>query len=345
MTDEIESVETKHTSKFSQVHPDAPPDYDDEINLFDLLLVLLRRKWLIVGIVVFGGIAGVTTSLLMTKIYRSEATILPREEEKMSSSVLSSALGALGSMVAGELGLGGASSLEKLQVVLQSRYLAQRVIEKYDLMRVLFPDEWDERTKKWKTKKWFGLADLTPPTMQDATKKIAEDWLNVTSDSKRGILKVSFDHSQPETAKNIVDYYLLQMSELMREVVLRDAAENMRFLTEQLDKTTDSLLRTKIYESLAKEIEKDTFARAQKYYGFYVPDPPFAPDLDKEEKPKRALICILSIFVAFFIAVFIAFLLEYFSRIKKEDSERYQQLKDGLRLRRKRSRKSKEQRA
>jgi uncharacterized protein involved in exopolysaccharide biosynthesis len=148
MTDDIQIVEDKNKVEPSERHPGEPFE-EDEINLFDLFLVLLRRKWLIVGIVVFGGVAGVATSLLMTKIYRSEATILPREEEKMSSSVLSSALGALGSMVAGELGLGGASSLEKLQVVLQSRYLAQRVIEKYDLMRVLFPDEWDERTKKW----------------------------------------------------------------------------------------------------------------------------------------------------------------------------------------------------
>jgi uncharacterized protein involved in exopolysaccharide biosynthesis len=338
MTDDIQRVEAKNSYQSSQICPTAPYDAEDEINLFDLFLVLLKRKWLIVGIVVFGGVAGVATSLLMTKIYRSEATMLPREEEKMSSSILSSAFGALGSMVAGELGLGGSGSLEKLQVVLQSRYLAQRVIEKYNLMPVLFPDEWDERTKKWKTKKWFGLADLTPPTIQDATKKIAEDWLEVTSDSKKGILKVSFDHSQPDTAKNIVDYYLLQTSELMREVVLRDAAENIRFLTEQLDRTTDALLRAKIYESLAKEIEKDTFARAQKYYGFYVPDPPFAPDLDKEEKPKRVLICALSVLAAFFVAAFIAFLSEYASRLKTGDPERYQQLKDGLRLRRKRSR-------
>jgi uncharacterized protein involved in exopolysaccharide biosynthesis len=343
MKEELQPEEEKGETKISKRGQGEPLEYDDEINLLDLFMVLVRRKWLIISIVFLTSVAAVAISLLMKNIYRSEATIIPREEEKTPSSVLSSALGGLGSMVAGELGLGGAGSLEKLEVVFRSRRLAQRAIEKYDLMPVLFPDEWDERTKKWKTRKWFGLADMNPPTVQDAMIKMSEDWLSVTSDSTKGTLKASFDHRGPETARNIVDYFLIEMSEMMREVVLRDAAENIRFLTEQLDKTTDPLLRIKICESLAREIEKDTFARAQKYYGFYVADPPFAPDLDKQAKPKRALIFILSIFVAFFIAIFLAFLLEFVSRVKKEDPDRYQELRNGLRLRRKRPRQSKEQ--
>lgn len=88
------------------------------------------------------------------------------------------------------------------------------------------------------------------------------------------------------------------------------------------------------YGMLAKEIEKDTFARAQTYYGFYVLDPPVAPDLNKKASPKRSMICILSVVVAFFVAIFLAFFLEYLGRLKTQEPDRYQQLKDGLRLRR-----------
>jgi len=226
-------------------------------------------------------------------------------------------------MVAGQLGLGGAGSLEKLEVVVRSRYLAQRVIEKYDLMPTLFADVWDSKTKKWTVEE--------PPGIQDAIREI-RDILIVTPDSKKGTLQISFDNPDPATAKRIVEHFLVQTSETMRELVLRDAAENMRFLTAQLDKTTDPLLREKIYNMLAKEIEKDTFARAQTYYGFYVPDPPMVPD--RKAKPKRALICVLSVVVAFFVAVFLAFFLEYMNRLKTDDPERYLQLKDAMRLRR-----------
>ena len=83
---------------------------------------------------------------------------------------------------------------------------------------------------------------------------------------------------------------------------------------------------------LAREIEKDTFARAQKYYSFTVLDPPIVPDLNKRVKPKRSLICILSVTVAFFLAIFLAFFVEYVQRIKTEDQERYRELAQGLKL-------------
>lgn len=339
MKDDMKTEEDKNEPLSSQRDQGEPSEYeDDEINLIDLLLVLLKRKRLIFGLVFFAGVLAIFVSLLMTNVYRSDATLLPREEEKSTSSVISSALGGLGATVAGELGLGGSGSLEKLEVVLRSRYLAQRVIEKYDLMPVLFPDDWDQATRKWKTKKWFGLADKEPPTLQDGIKRLTEDFLDVTVDSKKGTLKVAFEHKEPLKAKNVVEHLLAQTSETMREVVLQDAAENMKFFAEQLDRTTDPLLRTKIYDMLAREIEKDTFARAQKYYGFFIPDPPFVPDLDKKAKPKRALICLLSVILAFFVAVFLAFFLEYLNRLKTEEPDRYQQLKDGMRLRRKRSR-------
>ena len=327
MTGSSDPMTDPMTQRLYDSTTQRPDDADasDEINLLDLLLVLVRRKRLILGFVLLAGIAAVVISLLLPNIYRSEATILPREQEQSTSGALSSALGGMGGLVAGQLGLGGGGSLEKLEVVAKSKYLAQRVIEKYELMPVLFSDDWDQKAKKW-------TIDV-PPTVQDGIRKITENLMSVSSDIKKGTLKISFEHRNPETAKNIVDDFLTQMSEIMREVVLRDAAENERFLTAQLERTTDSLLRAKIYDMLAKEIEKDTFARAQKYYGFYVPDPPIVPDLDKKAKPKRALICILSVVVAFFIAVFLAFFLEYLGRLRTDDPDRYRLLREGLKLR------------
>ena len=86
----------------------------------------------------------------------------------------------------------------------------------------------------------------------------------------------------------------------------------------------------KIYNLLAREIEKETFAPAQKYYGFVILDPPIAPDLDKRVKPKRSTICIISVFAVFFTAVFLSFLFEFKSRIKSEDPERYNAVAKGI---------------
>jgi uncharacterized protein involved in exopolysaccharide biosynthesis len=290
-----------------------PPDHDDdEINLLDLFLVLLKHKWFIIGIVFISGLAAVSYSLSLDNIYRSEATIAPREEEKTGPNL--GVLGGLGGM-AEQFGFGGGGSLTKLEVLLKSRELTDRIINKYNLMPVLFPP-----------------GDLTPgdptPTIQDGWKKMRENMLKVSSDKEKGTISIGIEMTDPMMAKQIVTYYIHELSELIRSQVLYDAEENIKFFHRQVEETSDALLKDKIYNLLAREIEKQTFARAQKYYSFNVLDAPIVPDLNKKVKPRRSIICILAVFVGFFMAVFMAFFREFVSRIKENDPERYQRLSD-----------------
>jgi uncharacterized protein involved in exopolysaccharide biosynthesis len=170
--------------------------------------------------------------------------------------------------------------------------------------------------------------------MQDAYKRITDGMLTVSRDRNTDVLTIQFDHEDPEFARDMVDYYLTELSESLREETLQDARENKRFLVKQLESTSDVLLKEKISSLLAKEIEKETFARAQKYYSFIVLDSPIVSDLDKKVKPKRSLICILSVTVAGFVAVFVAFFLEYIQNVRNsEDEERLNKLRKYGKLR------------
>jgi len=311
----------------------APYPYpeEDEINLLDLFIVLVKHRLIIVGAVVIAGIASVVISFFMQNIYSSEATISLRPEEKGTSFSLPGSLGGLGAMVAGEFGFGGGGTLEKLEVVLKSRALSARVIEKYDFMPVLFSNKWDAGKKAWIA----GGPKDKPPTLQDAIKIIRKNLLKVTRDKKNNTISVISEYPDPEIAKNIVNYYLTELSETLREEVLKDSRDNRYFFNEQIKRTSDALLKEKIYTLLAREIEKETFALAQKYYGFVILDPPVVPDTDQKINPNRALICILSVIAAFFAAIFFSFFLEFFGRIKSEDPERYKAIMEGFSFRKK----------
>jgi uncharacterized protein involved in exopolysaccharide biosynthesis len=296
--------------------PYCPYEAEDEINLLDLFIVLLKHKWLIIGMVFLAGLVAIFLSLWMTKIYRSEATIVPRPEEKTDTSPAISLLKGLGGMAEELAGLGGGGTADKFEVVLKSRYLARRIMERNGLMSRLFEEDWDPEKKAWIV--------IPGPTFQDAYEDLA-DILTIERDHESGVLTIKFDHKNPHFAKEMVDHYLTELSESLREQTLSDAEENQRFLRKQLQHTSDSLMKEKIYTMLAREIEKETFARAQKYYSFLVLDPPIVPDLDKEIKPRRALICVLSITAAFFVAVCLAFFLEYIHNIRtREDPDRLQ---------------------
>ncbi|MBW2559009.1 MAG: hypothetical protein JRD69_09315 [Deltaproteobacteria bacterium] len=305
-----------------------PPYEEDEINLLDMFIVLLKHKWMIFSVVFIAGVVAVVASLLMTDIYRSECTIAPIEQEKASLSSSLSALGGFGAMVASQVGIGGAGSLEKFEVVLKSRELTNDLVEKHKLMPVIFEDSWDEKTKAWTVE--------DPPTLQDAYRSM-RGMLEIKPDKKTGILKLGFISRDPAVARRLLDYYVDGMSEFMRQQSLENVSTQSKALQEQLVTTTDPLLRTKLAEIIAQYVEKETLAKVQKYYGFNIIDPPFVPE--KKFKPKRAQICILSVIVAFFMAIFLAFIMEYAGNLKKnEDPERLANLKKYMRLRNKKQR-------
>jgi uncharacterized protein involved in exopolysaccharide biosynthesis len=165
-------------------YPNYPPyEEEEEINLLDYVIVLLKYKWLIFGIVFVTGVAAVIISLMLPNIYRSEATIMPRQQEKSAASSALSALGGLGGIAGEMVGLGGGGDVDKFEVVLKSRELARRVVEKYKLMPELFEDDWDPLKKDWK--------ENPAPTIQDAYRLIIQEMLTVSRDRITEVLTIT----------------------------------------------------------------------------------------------------------------------------------------------------------
>ena len=82
-------------------------------------------------------------------------------------------------------------------------------------------------------------------------------------------ISISIRYKEPETAKEFVDDYLNELSKTLREEALSDAAEKKRFLEKQLETVIDPLMKEKIHTLRANEVEKETFAKARKYYGVF----------------------------------------------------------------------------
>jgi uncharacterized protein involved in exopolysaccharide biosynthesis len=291
------------------------------INLLDLLIVLLKHKKMIIAVVFLAGILAVVYSLKATNLYRSECTISPNVQEKGAGGL--AALGGLGAMVASEAGLNTAGSLDQFEVVIKSRVLATTIITQHNLMPILYAKSWDAENKRWKVKK--------PPTLQDAY-LILQRILQVTPDKKKNIMKLSLEFKDPRLAQQILNYFVVDLSEFLRRQTLDEAAAQQAQLYQQLTKTSDPLLKNKLYDLIAKQIEKETLAKVQKYYSFNVIDPAYVPE--KKFSPRRAQIVVMSVVVAAFFAIFLAFFLEYINNARKnEDPERLANLKNALRLR------------
>ena len=279
--------------------------------MIDHLTVLVKRKRLIFSITFVAGLAALIITLTMPDVYRSEATIIPRPRDEDSAARLSPLQDFVG--IAGEIvRFGARGDVDKFEIVLKSRELTRRVVERYDLMPDLFEEQWNPLMNSWK--------ESPAPTFQDAY-KLLMGMLKVSLQKSTDILTIAFEHEDPRFAKIMVANYLAELSESLREETLEEAAQNKQFLEEQLAVTSDILLKEKLWILLSKEIEKEIFLQAQRYHGFIVLDPPVASDPNKKVKPNRSLICILSLIVGFVVGIFLAVLLEYVENIKEREEK------------------------
>ena len=194
---------------------------EDEINLLDYWRVIRKRwktiAWIFIVSVVTAGIV----SLLMTPLYRATTTMLPLES---SGSQVSAALRNLTSLpfVGGMVpGIGGASA-DKLVAVLESRTVAEDVIETLDLIKALFEGDHDE-----------------PPTLQDAA-RLLSSITQITND-KKGLISVSVEHKDPKLAADIANQYTLALQDFLKENALSMAKRNRIFIENQLDTVKEEL--------------------------------------------------------------------------------------------------------
>ena len=223
--------------KQSYIEESSPPCHeDDEINILDIFIVLLKHKKLIFLTVFAAGLFAIVISLMAPNIYRSEATLALRAEDNNSTSI--PGLGGIGGMVAGRFGIGANNGLEKLKITLKSRELTRRVVEKHELMPKLFENSWDIEKKKWHNPE-------NVPTIQDAFRLILNSLLTVNINDDSKTITLGFKNKSPDFSKNMVEYYITELSNVLREEVLSDAGEKKIFFNKQLESITDPLLREK----------------------------------------------------------------------------------------------------
>ncbi|NPA52768.1 MAG: hypothetical protein GXO22_07720 [Aquificae bacterium] len=205
-------------SKTKQV---CEPYYeDDEIDLYELWLVIKKRKKLILGLFFSVVVLTVVVSFIMTPIYRSTATVIPISDSKSS-------LGSLGSLaaVAGLAGisLGESDESQKVLAVLNSRTIKENVIKRLDLIAILAKDVSEDRRP-----------------LNVAIEEF-EKILSITQDKKTGVISISVDFKDPKIATQIVNAYIQELQKILNEKALTVAKMNRIFLEKQLKEEEERL--------------------------------------------------------------------------------------------------------
>ena len=217
-------------------HRSQVTGYNDEINLLDYWKVIKRHRKMIVAIVAAVSVIAVIASLVMTKIYRAEALIVP-VSSKGGGGGLSALAGQFGGLaqLAG-VSLPGGDDASKMVSMLKSRTLIENVIVAQDLMPLLFSKAWDDKKKAWKSDD-----PQKRPDMEQAV-TMMRSIVMVMDDKKNKTIKISAEFKNPMVAARIANSYLDELQRFITDNAFTTAKRNRIFIEAQLEENKQDLL-------------------------------------------------------------------------------------------------------
>ncbi len=184
---------------------------EEEINFYDLWLVLKKNKWIILSLFLIFVILAMIISLLMPKTYKATASILPPlETSKMTG--LESLIGSAGI----KIGTSQISSIDIFVGILKSNTMLNEIIDKFNLQEL-----YNCKTKE---------------DAREILKKRTE--IKV---SKEKIISISFIDREPKRAADIANYYIIFLDKLNRNLNITSAGQMRRFIESRLEETKQNL--------------------------------------------------------------------------------------------------------
>jgi tyrosine-protein kinase Etk/Wzc len=180
-----------------------------EMELFDYLEVIVKRKKLIFWVTVAAFVASIIIALILPKSYQSTAKILPpplTDRENLTE---------LESLANGLMDVGTPADL--YASILQSEVIKDKIIDRFNLKKVY---------------------DVT--YRQDLYKKL-DKLVNIEAGRKDGIISITVEDKVPQRAADMANAYVEEVGNLNVNLNIYGAGQNRAFLEGRLAKAKSDL--------------------------------------------------------------------------------------------------------
>ena len=201
-----------------EIYPVSEPEARG-VPLIEMLIHLLRRKWILAKITALAALAGIVTSLLLPVRFTAVCRIMTPQPTPSTATLMMSQLPAPGASVlaAASGGLGLKSPNDIYIGLLQSRPIADAIIAQFDLMKV-----------------------YRAPDMTTARDSLARN-TNITSE-KSGLLAVAATDKDKTRAAAIANAYTEQLRQLTKGLAITEASQRRASCEDQLARAKNDLL-------------------------------------------------------------------------------------------------------
>ncbi len=217
-----------------------PAPQEDEINLLDYVIVVLKHKEFIIKTTLAAMALAAVVSLVIPPTYQAETKILPPSGGGSSMASLMMAQ-------MGGLGFPQGAFFGKTNDDLYVSLLVTRPVEDYVIDK-------------------FGLMNEYGATRRDLVRQKLADNLTTSIDRKSGIVTLGFTSRSPQQAADIDNAFVEGLQNLNNNLALTDAAQRRLFFEEQLKIARDKLVASenalKSFQQRTGTIKLDDEAKA-----------------------------------------------------------------------------------
>ena len=301
--------------------------YDDEIDLRELFMVLWAGKIKIVAITAVFAVASVVYALSVPNQYKATALLAPAQSGGGGLSGALGQLGGLASLAGVSIGGGESSESQIAQEIMKSWSFVEGFIADNDLaVEVYAAEGWSRKSNQLKidndiyeveAKSWLVEDDHTgeegPPSSWQLFEAFS-DKLSVSEDKKSGLVSVSIEYYSPQIAKQWLDLYISAINKHMQARQVEKVSNNISYLEAQIEKTAIAEMREVFYTIIEEQTKNKMVAEASPDYAFVAVSPSMVPE--EKSQPKRALICILGTLLGGMLSVLLVLVMHY---AKKSD--------------------------
>jgi len=188
--------------------------YEEEIDLWDLFFVLLKRAKLIIGITLLGFLSGLLIAFLTPPLYRAEVKILPPQTPSQK----------LPFVIPMEVALGAAleaASFRPPNVFLglpTTRVIMDNLIKSFNLLEV------------YKAK-----------SFEDA-REILKKRIKATLEKETGLITITVYDRDPQRAAQMANKCVEEMENLLENVAVTEASQRRKYLEKELEKAKTALI-------------------------------------------------------------------------------------------------------
>ena len=299
--------------------------YDDAVDLKEILQILFNKKILIGFLTLFFAIVSVFAAISMSDVYKSSSLLAPTSQDES----LSSSLGGLSSL-AGIAGVSlPAGSISDSQIAVKRiesfEFFSKNFLPSIKLEDLMAEKKWipqenkliydkdifDESSNKWVRK--VSYPKKTIPSSQEAFKEFKKA-LSINQDEETGLVYLSIEHISPHVAKEWMDVIIYNINECMREIDKEDAQNSINFLSDSIKTTNSQSIKLVFSKLMESQMQTLMLASSNEDYIFKTINSPIVPE--EKSGPNRAFICIVGTLFGFIFSIILV-LIQHFRKAAK----------------------------